>query len=129
MYAIVSGGELVSLCDNPHYVKLNEENGCYVESDESEAIAVSVRGDLYNINGGNTIPDASQAAITQSDGAEYVFQNRARITENEESTVAKMIEVENALCDLDTVAESKLTAIEDALCEMDSMMNGGKSNE
>ena len=40
-----------------------------------------------------------------------------------------IIEVENALCDLDTVAESKLTAIEDALCEMDSMMNGGESHE
>ena len=129
MYAIVSDGVLVSLCDKPHYVKLNEDNRCYVEADESEAIAVSVRGDLYNIHGGNTIPDAPQAEIVQNDGAEYVFQNRVRITENEESTAASIIEVENALCDLDTVAESKLTAIEDALCEMDSMMNGGKSNE
>lgn len=129
MYAIVSDGELVSLCDKPHYVKLNEDNGCYVEADETEAIAVSVCGDLYNIHGGNTIPDAPQAEIVQNDGAEYVFQNRVKIVENEESTAAKMIEVENALCDLDTAAESKLTAIEDALCEMDSMMNGGKSNE
>lgn len=129
MYAIVSGGILVALCDKPHYVKLNEDNGCYVEANETEAIALSVRGNLYNINGGNAIPDAPLASVTQSDGSEYVFQNRARIAENEENTAAAIIEMENALCDLDAVAESKLTAIEDALCEMDSVINGGESNE
>lgn len=129
MYAIVSDGVLVSLCDKPHYVKLNEENGCYVEAEETEAIAVSVRGNLYNTNEENAVLGVPQATITRSDGAEYVFQNRVRIAENEESTTLKMIEVENALCDLDTAAESKLTAIEDALCEMDSIMNGGESNE
>ena len=122
MYAILSDGALISLCDHPRYVKLNENSGVYVEADESEAIAVSVHGDLYNINGGDSIPDAPQATITQSDGAEYVFQNRVRIAENEETTKTAIVEMEDALCEIDAAGEERMTAIEDALCELDGIM-------
>ena len=62
MYAILSGGALLALCDKPRYVRLNPDSGAYVEAAPEEAIAISVNGDLYNINGGSAIPDAPLAA-------------------------------------------------------------------
>lgn len=102
MYAILSGGALIALCDKPRYIKQNE-SGVYVEADAAEAIGVSVSGDLYNINGGNAIPDAPEAVVAQHDVAEYVFRNRVRIVENEEATIAAITETENALCELDSI--------------------------
>lgn len=97
MYTILSGGVLLALCDKPRYVKVNEASGAYVEADEAEALGVSVNGDLYNINGGDAIPDAPLAVITQGDVSEYVFRNRVRIAENEENTNTAVVEIEEAL--------------------------------
>ena len=127
MYAILSGGVLLSLCDKPRYVKKND-NGVYVEADAAEAIGVSVRGDLYNINGGNAIPDVSEAVVIKNDVSEYVFRNRVRLEKHEKTTNSAIIEVENALCELDTAADDKLTVMEDALCELDSIINQGGEN-
>lgn len=128
MYAIISGGVLLALCDKPRYVKQNEASGAYVEAEEAQAIGIAVSGDLYNLPGGTAIPDAPEAIVTHSDIAEYVFRNRVRIVENEAATNAAIVEVENALCDLDTAAEERLAAMEDALCELDSSINGGGEN-
>ena len=129
MYAILSGGALLSLCDKPRYIKQNK-NGVYVEVDATEAIGVSVYGNLYNINGGNAIPDAPEAVIVQRDVSEYVFSNRVRLNKHEKFTNIAIIEVEDALCELDTAADEKINAMEDALCELDSIINGeGENNE
>lgn len=127
MYAIISGGALLALCDKPRYVKKSETNGAYVEAAEADAVGVAVCGDLYNINGGDAIPDAPQAVVAKHDVNEFVFRNRVRIEENEAATNSAIIEVENALCDLDTAAEEKLAAMEDALCELDGLLNGGEN--
>lgn len=128
MYAILSGGALVALCDKPRYVRLNPDSGVYVEAAPEEAIAVSVNGDLYNINGGNAIPDAPEAVVRESDVSEYVFQNRARIDKNEETTGAAVVQFEEALCEQDAATDERLSAVEEALCELDSMINGGGEN-
>ena len=130
MYAILSGGVLLALCDKPRYVKVNEASGAYVEADEAEALGVSVNGDLYNINGGDTIPDAPQAVITQGDVSEYVFRNRVRIEENEKNTSTAIVSIEEALCELDTASTENAEAMENALCELDEMIcsiNGGEN--
>lgn len=36
MYAIISGGVLLALCDKPRYVKMNEASGAYVEAEEAQ---------------------------------------------------------------------------------------------
>lgn len=125
MYAILSGGALVALCDKPRYVRLNPESGAYVEAEPEEAIAISVKGDLYNLPGGTAIPDAPEAVVREDDVAEYVFRNRARIVENEETTGAAVVQLEEALCEQDTATEERLSAVEEALCELDSVINGG----
>lgn len=124
MYAIISGGELISLCDTPRYIKIKESTGVYIAVEPEEAIGVAVAGNVYNINGGNAIPDAPQAIIKTDDAGEYVFRNRARIVKNEEDTATAFVEVENALCDLDIAADEKLTAMENALCELDTLIAG-----
>lgn len=129
MYAILSGGALLALCDKPRYVKVNEASGAYVEADEAEAIGVSVNGDLYNINGGEAIPDAPEAIITQGDVSEYVFSNRVRIAENEESTNTAVVEIEEALCELDTASAENAAVVEDALCELDEMISAISGGE
>ncbi|WP_295761166.1 hypothetical protein [uncultured Oscillibacter sp.] len=128
MYAILSGGALLALCDKPRYVRLNPDSGAYVEAAPEEAIAISVNGDLYNINGGSAIPDAPEAVVREDDVSEYVFHNRARIVENEETTGAAVVQLEEALCEQDAATEERLTAVEEALCELDSAINGGGEN-
>lgn len=123
MYAILSGGELIALCDKPRYVKKNARSGVYIETDKTNAIGIAVSGKLYNIDGKNEIPDAPQAIVTQGDGSEYIFRNRVRIEKNEATTNAAVVEIENALCDIDMAAEERLTILEDALCELDSAIN------
>ena len=50
MYAIISKGELLALCERPRYVKRNEETGAYVEAAEAEAIGIAVGGEVYNLS-------------------------------------------------------------------------------
>jgi len=125
MYAILSGGALVSLCDKPRYVCLNPDSGAFVEATPEEAIAVSVNGDLYNINGGSAIPDAPEAIVREDDVAEYVFGNRARIAKNEAATGTAVVQLENALCDQDAAQDERMSALEDVVCELDAALNGG----
>lgn len=121
MYAIISKGELLALCERPRYVKRNEETGAYVEAAEAEAIGIAVGGEVYNLPGGNAIPDAPEALAQEGEAEEYVFRNHARIIENEEATNAAFVAMEEAM-------EERLTAVEEALCELDSAVNGGGEN-
>ena len=88
MYAIISKGELLALCERPRYVKRNAETGAYVEAAEAEAIGIAVGGEVYNLPGGTAIPDAPEALAQEGEAEEYVFRNHARIIENEETTNA-----------------------------------------
>ena len=129
MYAIISDGVLLALCDKPRYLKKNE-SGVYVEAEEPQAEGISVNGDLYNIGGGSAIPDAPQAVVTEGEAAEYVFRNRARIEENEKNTSTAIVSIEEALCELDTASTENAEAMENALCELDEMIcsiNGGEN--
>lgn len=129
MYSIMSDGVLIALCDKPRYVCFNPDSGAYVETTPEKAVAVSVKGDLYNINGGNAISDAPEAVIREEDAAEYVFNNRARIVENEENTGAAVVQLEEALCEQDIASEKRISAVEEALCELDHAITEVKYNE
>lgn len=116
MYAILSEGQLIALCDKPRYVKIKEETGVYIESESKEdALALSVNGTLYNLIGKDNIPDAPEALVRDTSVSEYVFNNKIQINKNE----AAAITIEDALCEQDSNIEERLAMIEDALCELD----------
>lgn len=124
MYAILSDGVLLALCDKPRYVKKNDD-GIYVESAKEEAIALSINGDLYNIRGENHIPDAPQVVVKDDDVSEYVFRNRMKIEEDAKTFGAAFVASENAICEMDAGYDERVSAIEVALCELDELMSGG----
>lgn len=116
MYAILSEGQLIALCDKPRYVKIKEETGVYIEAESKEdALALSVNGTLYNLIGKDNIPDAPEALVRDTSVSEYVFNNKIQINKNE----AAAITIEDALCEQDSNIEERLAMIEDALCELD----------
>ena len=126
MYAILSNGALVSLCEKPRYVKRHERTGVYVETEEADAVAVAVSGTLYNIHGQELIKGAQQAIVVEREASEYIFQNKAHIEENAENTNSAIITMEDALCEMDMTSQTKMTAMEDALCELDMAMSAVK---
>ena len=128
MYAIISEGDLVSLCDRPRYVKVNESSGAYIRAESEEAIALSVNGALYNINGGEHIPGAPQAVVKETDAGEYVFRSCVRIEEIDEQTGAAIVGVEEALCEVDVNTDRRISEVEEALCELDGIISGGGDN-
>ncbi len=126
MYAIIIEGELRSLCDSPRYVRRKPETGVFIQCKREDAEGIAVDGEVYNLMGGNAIPDRPEAFVREAESSEYVFRNRVRIIENEESTGAAIIAMEDALCEIDAVNAASIAALEDALCEIDA---GGASNE
>lgn len=125
MYAIISGGVLVALCDRPRYIKVNPKTGAYIEATEIEAIGIAVGGNVYNLSGRVDIEGAPEATIRNDDIGEYVFLNAVKIAENEEATNAGFAEVEDAVCEFEASADERMSAMEDALCEFDTMLYGG----
>lgn len=121
MYAILSEGKIIALCDKPRYVRMKKETNTYIEAKKEEAEALAVNGTLYNLPGGAAIPDAPEAIVTRCDGGGKMFEQQGDIAKNAAATV----KVENALCDLDAAAEARAAAFEDALCDMDSVLCGG----
>ena len=82
MYAIISEGKIVSLCDYPRYIRRKEETGVNVDADKASAQGVAVAGTVYNLPGKNVFPDAKTAIVTRNDGGEYVFRAQKDIEEN-----------------------------------------------
>lgn len=123
MYAILSNGELLALCERPRYVKRNQD-GVFVEAPKDKAEGIAVGGEVYNLPGGSAITDAPEALVQEAEASEYVFRNRVRIIENEETTGAAIIAMEEALCEMDNASEERLAAVEEALCELDNATNG-----
>lgn len=119
MYAIISNGNLVSLCEYPNYIKKNNRTGVYVSTDEEDAIGIAVCGNLYNINGNENIKDAPQAIVVEHDTSDFVFKNMITIEKNEDNHNNTIAAIEDAMCEMDTLSSERLSSIEDALCELD----------
>lgn len=126
MYTILQNGELLAFCDKPRYVRIKEESGAWVEAEEKDAEAIAINGELYNLIGKNTVADAPQVVVKNGDAAEYIFGNRAQITQNKEEQDAAIITLETAACEQETATEDRLAAVEEAVCALDSVINGGE---
>lgn len=125
MYAILSGGKLLALCEKPRYVRMNEQTGAYVEADSEGATGIAVGGEVYNLPGGTAIQDAPEALVVKRDEAEFIFQTKAHIVKVEETTGTAIVGIEEALCEMDSASEDRVTALEQAMCDMDEIISGG----
>lgn len=125
MYAILSGGALLALCEKPRYVRVNEQTGAYVEAHGEAATGIAVGGKVYNLPGGTAIQDAPEAIVVKRDEAEFIFQNKAHISEVEKTTGTAIVGIEEALCEIDSNSEDRVTALEQAMCDMDEIISGG----
>lgn len=128
MYAIISEGKLISLCERPRYITRTED-GIFVEASEEEAIGLAVAGEPYNLPGHTEIEGAPEAWAQESDVGEYVFQNAVTIEQNANDTGSAIVTVQDAVCELDESTDSRMGALEDAICELDEIINGGNDNE
>lgn len=107
------------------YVKINETSGAYVEASHDDAIGIAVNGTVYNIDGREDIPNIPQAVVRESEVSEYIFAHGVRISESEKRTNSAFIDVESAVCELDTATNERFNNMEAALCEIDAKVNGG----
>lgn len=107
MYAILSGGALLALCDKPRYIKVNEATGAYVEAKNiEEAIGLSVSGDLYNLPGKTTIEGAPEAVVSEVEIGELIFRTTAELHNvGEASNIAFAIMAEAGDIDDTTASE------------------------
>lgn len=116
MYKIMSGGEVIALCDKVNYIRYKPESGAFVAAKfPYPKQGIAVNGKPYNLPGhteiqvdGVAMPEAYAVEV---DGGEMI--------------VAGMNEVEtttgDALCELDAGLED----VKDALCEIDGILEGG----
>ena len=97
MYKIVSDTGLVAICEDLRFVRKKASTGAWIQSDEAEAQAIAVRGELYGF-GDHEVEDRPTVTIMKIDGGEWVADTYVE---------------ENAY-------KTDIAALEDALCEMDS---------
>lgn len=51
MYIITSQNERIALCEAPRYIKVNPQNGCFIQTQETDAQGIAVMGNPYNLPG------------------------------------------------------------------------------
>lgn len=107
MYKIVGTDGVIALCDEPWYVRKNEESGAWIHCDESEAEMLSINGDLYSLDDVTVSPQETGAVV---------FEHAVKITEQGVAIVG----IEDSLCEIDTQQEDRIATIEQALCELDA---------
>ena len=98
MYKIVSNGEIIALCDKPRYVKKKVDSGAYIQCSESEAEAIAISGNLYNLPGNNKIENAPEVNILTVDSGEILFSGYV----DKQSFLNEISSIEDALCEIDS---------------------------
>ena len=115
LYAIVSNGELLELCEEPRYIRLNPKTNTFVQCSEEDAEGVAAGGEAYNFDGSNAFEGKPVAYINKVDGARYTFESHKRIGETEKN----VNDVETSVCELDMNTSDRLDEIENAILELD----------
>lgn len=106
MYAIIKGSEVISLCDEPRFVR--DKDGIWVESDQEHADKVAVGNENYGLD---------EIYIREVDGAEYVFGESVKLA----SAQTDIVDTQEALCEASGDFEQRIADLEDALCDLSIM--------
>lgn len=119
--AIIVNGKIISICEEPNYVKRHPEGHCFIPAtiEDAEGISAGLNDDagVYNLpNKPALIEDAPIAYIREDDGREYFYTTHTSAQKSAES----IVEIENAICDNDAAALDRIAQIENILCDMDN---------
>ena len=95
MYKIISGGEVIAICDKPRFVKVSETSGTLVRCEASEATGIVVGGEYHS--------KANTFAV-EIDGGEYTFSVDRRVKESED--ISKTVFA--VLAENETLPEEKI---------------------
>ncbi len=44
MYEVISESKRVALCEEPRYIKVKPESGCYIQAEADEAEGIAING-------------------------------------------------------------------------------------
>ena len=121
MYILTSEGER-TLCDEPRYIKVNPNSGCFIQAGLEDAQGVAVLGTPYNLPGHTEI---TREVFTPTEGGE---EGEGTISRE----VAPEIEIERVddyaylkgLEDKNVSQDDEITNNELALCEVYEMLLG-----
>ena len=76
MFLIRSDDKTVCICEQPRFIKVKEETGCFIEAAEEDAQGVSANGTPYNLAGHDEIQidgeTAPEAEVVSTELLEYV---------------------------------------------------------
>ena len=104
MYSIIGNDGVIGFCDEPRYVKLNE-NQIFIQTTKEEATHVAIGGVAY---------DLTETHVKPEDSGEFVFDNAAKVRQ----AGIDIIDTQDALCETSIDFEQRIADIEDALCEL-----------
>ena len=122
MYVLTSEGERLIFCEEPRYIKINPNSGCFIQASFEDAQGVAVLSQPYNLPGHTEI---TREVFTPTEGGE---EGEGTITRE----VAPEVEIERVddyaylkgLEDKNVSQDDEITNNELALCEIYEMMLG-----
>jgi len=116
MFIIKSDGKTVAICEQPWFIKIKAETGCFVAAAEAEAQGVSANSVPYNLPGHDEIlidgEVAPEAEVISVDMLDYI--------KGLEETNAVL---EDTICELDSSTDERITNAEDSICELDILVS------
>lgn len=121
MYAIISGGVLLSICEKPNYSKKNPKSGAFILCSKEEATGVAVDGQNYKILGTDVepYPDAPVAEIRNIDGAsQYLFEAFMKSLKAE----TDVNDLDNAVLDMSETTQEQIDDLTTAIFDLAEQM-------
>ena len=107
MYKIISiaDGREIGKAENPHFIRKSSA-GCYIQTDEENALGVSYRGTPYNLEGREGLDAPETVRLIECDAGEVSFRNTESIQAvNSTSAIAFVTMAEKGDIDDVTVGE------------------------
>jgi hypothetical protein len=81
MYKIIlkDNGNILSLCDEIRYIKVNPNSGCYIQATAKEAEGIAVAGAPYSLNG--KLDGLQEVVAVEIDSGEVIFDNTSTLND------------------------------------------------
>lgn len=125
MKAIIVDGKIISICEQPYYIKRHPLGHCYINTTAEEAEGISIAlGDYagaYNLPQSPDLLEGRPVAYINDDidTGEYFYHTYQAA----DKSVEDIAIIEESMCNSDMEITDRLASIEDCLCDLDAMNN------